>query len=92
MEGYYNKLLRINLTSCNYSEEEIADDVLKVNIGGKGLGGYFMLKEIPDIISPFSPDNKIIFITGPAAGTKLWGNSRYGVFQEKARTRPAGTA
>ncbi|HQG62980.1 MAG TPA: aldehyde ferredoxin oxidoreductase family protein [Bacteroidales bacterium] len=86
MEGYYNKLLRINLTSCNYSEEEIADDVLKVNIGGKGLGGYFMLKEIPDIISPFSPDNKIIFITGPAAGTKLWGNSRYGVFSKSPQT------
>lgn len=86
MKGYYNKLLRINLTKREYSEEVITDDVLKKNIGGKGLGGYFMLKEIPELIHPFSTDNKIIFITGPAAGTKLWGNSRYGVFSKSPQT------
>ena len=86
MKGFYNKLLRIDLTSRIISNEEISDDILKTNLGGKGLAGYFLLKEIPLNIKPLSPENKLIFVIGPATGTKLWSNSRYGVFSKSPLT------
>ena len=86
MKGFFNKLLRIDLTNRIISKEEISDDILKTNLGGKGLGGYFLLKEIPLNIKPLSPENKIIFVIGPATGTKLWSNSRYGVFSKSPLT------
>lgn len=86
MKGFFNKLLRIDLTNRIISKEEISDDILKDNLGGKGLGGYFLLKEIPLSIKPFSPENKIIFVIGSATGTKMWSNSRYGVFSKSPQT------
>jgi aldehyde:ferredoxin oxidoreductase len=86
MKGFCNKLLWIDLTNRILSKEEISEDILRTNLGGKGLGGYFLLKEIPLNINPLSPENKIIFVTGPATGTKLWSNSRYGVFSKSPLT------
>jgi aldehyde:ferredoxin oxidoreductase len=86
MKGFFNKLLRIDLTNRIISKEEISDDIFKNNLGGKGLGGYFLLKEIPLNIKPLSSENKIIFVIGPATGTKLWSNSRYGVFSKSPLT------
>ena len=62
MKGFYNKLLRIDLTDKIISEEDISDEILKTNLGGKGLGGYFLLKEIPPNIKALSTENKIIFV------------------------------
>jgi aldehyde:ferredoxin oxidoreductase len=86
MKGFYNKLLRIDLTNRIISKEEIPDDVFQTNLGGKGLGGYFLLKEIPLNINPLSRDNKIIFVIGPATGSKIWSNSRYSVFSKSPLT------
>jgi aldehyde:ferredoxin oxidoreductase len=86
MKGFFNKLLRIDLTNRNVSVENISDDILKANLGGKGLGGYFLIKEIPLNIEPLSPKNKLIFVVGPATGTKIWSNSRYGVFSKSPLT------
>jgi aldehyde:ferredoxin oxidoreductase len=86
MKGFYNKLLRIDLTNRIISKEEISDDILKANLGGKGLGGYLLLKEIHLNVNPLSPENKLIFVIGPATGSKIWSNSRYGVFSKSPLT------
>jgi len=86
MKGYYNKLLRINLSTKTISEERIPDGVLINTLGGKGLAGHFMLEEIKKDIDPLGPENKLIFITGPVTGTKVWSNSRYGVFSKSPLT------
>lgn len=86
MKGFYNKLLRIDLANRIISKEEISDEILTANLGGKGLGGYFLIKEIPVNVEPLSPENKIIFVIGPATGTKIWSNSRYGVFSKSPLT------
>lgn len=86
MKGFFNKLLRIDLTSRIVSEEEISDDILRKNLGGKGLGGYLLLKEIPPSVEPLSAENKIIIVIGPATGTKTWSCSRYGVFSKSPQT------
>ncbi|WP_369689042.1 aldehyde ferredoxin oxidoreductase family protein [Carboxydothermus islandicus] len=55
-------------------------------IGGKGLGSYLLLNNVAPGIDPLSPDNKLIFTAGPAAGTGMLGSSRYGVFSKSPLT------
>lgn len=86
MKGFYNKLLRIDLTKSIISAEGLSDDILAENLGGKGLGGYLLLKEIPVNVEPLSPENKLIIVIGPASGSKTWSSSRYGVFAKSPLT------
>lgn len=86
MFGFYGKLLRVNLTEEETLVEEISPNVLKAYLGGKGLGSYLLLKSVPANTQPLSPENKVIFTTGNAAGTNMWGSSRYGVFTKSPLT------
>ncbi|MGB9630184.1 MAG: aldehyde ferredoxin oxidoreductase N-terminal domain-containing protein, partial [Thermodesulfobacteriota bacterium] len=67
MEGFFNRLLRIDLTKRKVSLEPIPDSTLQSYLGGKGLGSYLLLKENPPHTDPFSPDNRLIFTLGPLA-------------------------
>ena len=86
MKGFYGKLLRINLTAKSFRTEEIEEEVLRRYLGGKGLGSYLLLNNVAPGIDPLSPDNKMIFVAGPATGTGMWGSSRYGVFSKSPQT------
>ncbi|MCE4627440.1 MAG: aldehyde ferredoxin oxidoreductase, partial [Desulfurococcales archaeon] len=63
------RLLRLNLTEWKAREEKVPESILRKYIGGRGLGAYLALKEIPPGIDPFSPENKIYILTGPVVGT-----------------------
>ncbi len=86
MYGFYKKYLRVNLTDKTFREEPLTDDVLKKNLGGKGLGTHLLLENLPPGTDPLAPENVIIFITGPAGGTGLPPASRYGVFTKSPQT------
>lgn len=70
------KLLRINLTTEECREEEIAPEQWESFIGGRGLGTYYLTKEVPPTVEPLSPENKLIFMNGPLAGTLIPGNNK----------------
>ena len=63
--GYFNKLLRVNLTSGSVTEEEIPEKVLREFIGGGGLAAKYMLDEVPADCDPLGPENNLIFSLGP---------------------------
>lgn len=86
MPGMFGKLLLINLTDSNITEQKIDDAVLKQFLGGKGLGSHLLLKMLPPGTDPLSPQNKLIFTTGPATDTVLAPASRYGVFSKSPQT------
>lgn len=86
MYGFYNKLLRIDLTEKRYSVEEIEDAVFENYLGGKGLGTFLLLQEVRPDIDPLSLGNKLIITTGLLAGTAMMGVSRYGVFTKSPLT------
>jgi len=67
--GYMGKILRVNLTDQKLRDETLPDNVLRTWLGGRGLGVYLALKEIDPKVDPLSPDNKLIFLTGPLTGT-----------------------
>jgi aldehyde:ferredoxin oxidoreductase len=86
MKGFFNQLLRINLSKQKSTVEPIPEPVLRSYLGGKGLGSYLLLKENPPHIDPFSPENHLIFTLGPLADTPFYGSSRYAVFTKSPQT------
>jgi aldehyde:ferredoxin oxidoreductase len=67
MHGFYNLLLRVDLTQQSYELQMIPDGVLQRTLGGKGLATHLLLKHNPAGVDPLGPDNHLIFATGPAA-------------------------
>lgn len=86
MKGFFNRLLRIDLTNKTYVYEDIPDTVLKNTLGGKGLGTHFLLEENPVGVDPLSPEAIVVICVGPVTGTKIWGQSRYGVYGKSPAT------
>ncbi len=77
MKPYNGKVLRINLTTQNVSEEPLNTQWAKMYIGGRGLGTKMLLEEIDPQVDPLSENNKVIIITGPLSGTKISTGCRY---------------
>ena len=86
MKGFFNKILRINLKTKTFKEEAIPDSVYETYLGGKGLGIHLLMKENPPEVDPFSPNNKLIFCTGPITNTRIYGSCRHGVFTKSPLT------
>ncbi len=86
MYGFFNKLLRVDLGSRDYRYEEIPDEVLKRTLGGKGLGTHLLWNESPQGVDPCAPEAAFIVTTGPATGTKMWSQSRFGVYAKSPAT------
>jgi len=86
MKGFFNQLLRIDLSREKWAVEPISDSVLRSYLGGKGLGSYFLLKENPPHVDPFSPENRVIITLGPLADTPFYGSSRFAIFTKSPQT------
>ncbi|OGP73054.1 MAG: aldehyde:ferredoxin oxidoreductase [Deltaproteobacteria bacterium RBG_16_49_23] len=86
MKGFFNQLLRIDLSKQKTTVEPIPDSILRSYLGGKGLGSHLLLKENPPHVDPFSPENRLIFTLGPLADTPFYGSSRFAVFTKSPQT------
>lgn len=79
MSGYWYKTLRVNLTDKSTEIKETSENLMKKTIGGSGFGAYILLKEVPENVSPLSPENMIIFATGPFQASKISGVGKWTV-------------
>jgi aldehyde:ferredoxin oxidoreductase len=86
MYGFYGRILFIDLSSRSFRVEASDEKVLSGALGGKGLASHLLLRLNPPIVDPLSPENHLIFATGPACGSLVWGSSRYGVFTKSPQT------
>jgi len=86
MEGFFNQLLRVDLSRKKASVEPIPESILRSYLGGKGLGSYLLLKENPPHVDPFSAKNRIVITLGPLADTPFYGSSRYAIFTKSPQT------
>ena len=86
MKGFYNRLLRIDLSNKQFKFEQIPDSVLERSLGGKGLGSYYLLEENPVGVHPFDPENRLLIAVGPVTGTRMWSQSRFAVFTKSPAT------
>jgi aldehyde:ferredoxin oxidoreductase len=88
MQGIYNRILKVDLTNKSFeiADNGIPSSVYESFLGGKGLGTYLLYKYNPTGVDPLSPDNHIVFATGPVTGSRIWGGCRYGVFTKSPQT------
>lgn len=77
MYGWKLKILRVNLDTGMCKEEALDPKVAKDYIGGRGLGIYYLNKEIDPKCDPLSPENLLVMATGPLTGTKAATGGRY---------------
>ena len=79
MYGWIGRILRIDLTKKKTSPEPLTDEQVELFLGGRGLGAEILFRELPCGINPLSPENKLIFATGPLTGTGAPMSGRYSV-------------
>lgn len=86
MDGFHNLVLHVDVSERTFEEERIDDSVYQGSLGGKGLGAHLLLKYNKAGVDPLSRDNIIIFATGPATDTKVWGSVKFGAFTKSPLT------
>jgi aldehyde:ferredoxin oxidoreductase len=67
--GYAGQILRIDLSKKKILKEPLRKDFIKKYIGCTGYAAAILWYELKPKIDPLSPENKIIFSTGPLTGT-----------------------
>jgi aldehyde:ferredoxin oxidoreductase len=77
--SYTKKILRVNLTAGTCSAEPLNLEWAAQYLGQRGLATKYLAEEIDPKVDPLSPDNKLIFATGPLTGTAASTGGRYSV-------------
>ncbi len=77
--GWQKKLLRVNLTQGTCREEPLNMVWANDYLGLRGLASKYLSEEIDPKVDPLSPENKLIFATGPLTGTMSSTSGRYAV-------------
>lgn len=86
MKGYTGKIARVDLSSSSYESQKLDENIARKYLGGRGLGTKILYDELRAGIDPFSPENIIIFATGPLTGTRTPSSGRHFVISKSPAT------
>jgi aldehyde:ferredoxin oxidoreductase len=86
MYGWHGKILRINLTRGTSAVEDVDPGMAKDFIGGRGWAIRYLYDEVDPRVDPLSPENKLIFATGPLTATPAPTGNRYMVVTKSPLT------
>jgi aldehyde:ferredoxin oxidoreductase len=92
MFGYCGRFLRADLSSGSVSDYEVDAKTARKYLGGRGLGARILFDEVPFGADPMSSENRLIFVTGPLAGTFAPGSGRYTIIGKSPLTGLFGEA
>lgn len=76
MDFYQGKVLRLDLSAGTSAVEPLDMEWAERYIGGKGLLLRYLWDEVPQGVDPWAPENPVILMTGPFAGTNVSTASR----------------
>jgi aldehyde:ferredoxin oxidoreductase len=77
--GYWQQILRIDLTNRRAETQPIEERDLRHFIGGAGLGGEILRREVGPRQDPYGQENRLIFATGPFQGPPVPGGAKFSV-------------
>jgi len=63
------KVLRVDLTTGKFANQEIPKEDLVKFMGGRGLAAKILYEENKPKVDPFDPENRLIVMAGPYTGT-----------------------
>lgn len=87
MNGVFGRYLWVDLSSGRITEKEIPRHWYELHLGGRGMAARLLLEHVPPGTDPFSPENALVFATGPFQGTGLAGAGRHVVMAISPKTR-----
>jgi aldehyde:ferredoxin oxidoreductase len=93
--GYMGKLLHVDLTSGRCRDLGLPEEpLLRRYWGGQALATYLLLHLLPLDARPYGPENVVVMLTGPIAGTGLTpgGTKMTAVFLSPATEHTLGRA
>jgi len=77
--GYWQRMLRIDLTNRTVEVQPFDEAMLRRFIGGAGLGAELLRNEVGAKQDPYGPENRLIFATGPFQGPPVPGGAKFSV-------------
>jgi aldehyde:ferredoxin oxidoreductase len=77
LKGYNNKILRLDLATRDVDITSLEENIARKYIGGVGLAAKILWDETTPATAPLSPENELVFMTGPLTGSILPKSSRY---------------
>ncbi|MCK5458996.1 MAG: aldehyde ferredoxin oxidoreductase, partial [Thermoplasmatales archaeon] len=84
--GYTGKMLVIDLKTHTTTVEKTDMTAAKKFIGAKGLGAKILFDKLPKGTDPLSPENILMFTTGPLTGTRTQTSGRGTVVTKSPQT------
>ncbi len=90
--GYMGKLLAVDLSRRELTDEPLDEDLARRFLGGYGLAARLCFSRQPAGADPFGPDNLIGFFTGPFTGTPAVSGTRFTVAGKSPLTGTWGDA
>ncbi len=90
--GYMEKILRVDLTNGKIEVENLKESFAEKFLGGRGFGAKILYEELKAGVDPFSPENIIVFATGPLTGTRTPESGRHTVISKSPLTGGIGTS
>lgn len=88
--GYTQRVLRVDLTKRELSDEEFKHDDRVKWIGGTGLGAKILWEEVHEGVEWNDPDNRLVLATGPLNGTGFNGSGGFSLVGKGPMTNLAG--
>ena len=91
-KGYIGKILTVDLSKKELSEENIPDEVYEHYLSGMGLAARILYSRIPAGADPLGPDNILGFVSGLLTGTGSLFSGRWMVVGKSPLTGGWGDA
>ena len=77
MEGFVGKLLVINLNNNENTDEPLDEKIAKNFLGGAGYCCKYLYDKLDKDTDPLSPENILMFMTGPLCGSNAPTSGRF---------------
>jgi aldehyde:ferredoxin oxidoreductase len=79
MQGWAGKILDINLTDGSIETRPLDSEMARLFLGGRGLGARLLWDLVGPEVEPLSPENALIFTTGPITASASQTSNRFNV-------------
>jgi len=84
--GFWGKVLVVDAGTGEQRVEDLDVAATRDFVGGRGLAARYLFKMLPAGTDPLSPDNPLIFASGPLSGTTAPGSARAALATKSPQT------
>jgi aldehyde:ferredoxin oxidoreductase len=77
--GYAGRILRVDLSDQTAEVQELDEKLATSYVGGSGIGTRILYDETEGDTAPLSPENLLVFMTGPLTGSGVPTSGRHEV-------------